>query len=147
MVKRYLVLLLLAMLALAGCDGGVPGPTAVPFQRHTGQDVLNALASAGLSVDQSQRDMTVGRDAPATFSDRYIFEIASVAPNGGQVLVFSDAASMQTWVDYLDRLRNNTDTRRDVIYTYVHNNVILQINTNLMPDEANQYKEALEGMP
>ena len=145
MLKRYLVLLLLAMLTLAGC-GGTPEPTVIPFARHTGQDVLNALGAAGLSVERSQRDMTVGRDAPATFSDRYIFEIASVAPNGGQILVFSDAASLQAWVDYIDHLRNDSSTRRDVIYTYVHNNIMMQLNTNLMPDEANRYKDALEGM-
>ena len=153
MKQRYLVLLVLAMLALGGCGGsggsifgGPAEPTALPFQRHTGQDVLNALGAAGLSVDRPTRDMVVGRDAPTTFSDRYTFEITSVAPNGGQVLVFDNPASMQEWVDFIERLRSDSNTRRDVIYTYVHNNVILQINTNLLPDEANRYKAALEGM-
>lgn len=146
MHKRYPVLLLMTMFLLAACGSAEPTPTPIPFARHTAQDVLGALAASGLSVERPMRDMIVGREAPTTFSDRYVFEIASVAPQGGQVLVFDNEAGLQAWEAYIERLRNNSATRRDVVYTYVHNNVLLQLNTNLLPDEANRYKAALEGI-
>ncbi|MFO7323167.1 MAG: hypothetical protein DIU68_015675 [Chloroflexota bacterium] len=142
--QRYLAGLVLAICVLAGCGPGQPAPTAVPFARYSAQQVLDHLVQAGLSVEKPQRDMLVGRDAPAGFSDRYIFEIEAIAPNGGQVLVFNDPARLAEWEAYIERLRARSTTRRDVIYTYVHHNVLLQLNANLMPDVAQAYRDALE---
>ena len=145
---RYLVLLVLAMSALAGCGGqqGPPPPTPVPFVRHNGQQVLDALANAGLSVQNAQRDRVVGRDAPVSFQDRYTFEIAEMAPRGGQVLVFDAPEDLAEWEQYIERLRGRSTTRRDVIYTYVHHNIMLQLTADLPPDRAQAYRDALLAM-
>ena len=68
MMKRYPVILVLATWLLAACSAfaGQPTPTPVPFFRHTAEEVLAALNSAGLSVQNPQRDIIVGRDAPLT---------------------------------------------------------------------------------
>jgi hypothetical protein len=143
---RYPVLLLLAML-LVGCDalgGGPPPPTVLPFARHTGQDVLNQLAGAGLSVQNPQRDINVGRGTPSSFKDRYTFEIDTVAPAGGQVLVFDTPEALAEWQAYIEHERSDSLTRRGWSYVYVHNNVILQVNADLTPDVARTYRDALE---
>ena len=143
--KRYLVLLVLTTLLLAGC-GTPPEPTVIPFVRHDAQSVLSALVDAGLSVERPTRDRVVGRDAPGTFSDRYVFEIASVAPLGGQVLIFDRAEGLAAWQAYIDTLRASSATRRDVANTFVHHNVLLQVNADLPLDEAAAYRRALESL-
>ncbi len=145
--QRYLVVLVLATTTLAGCGlGQPPPPTPLPFARHTALDVANAFAAAGLSVQNPVRDLVVGREAPSTFNDRYTFEIDAVAPDGGQILIFNDPARLGEWEAYVNRLRSTSSTRRDVVYTYLHHNVLLQLNANLLPDQAAAYRDALEGI-
>jgi hypothetical protein len=50
------------------------------------------------------------------------------------------------WQDYVAQLRADSTTRRDVVYVYVKNNVMLQVNANLTTEEANAFRDALEGM-
>jgi hypothetical protein len=133
------------MLLLASC-GGAPEPTAIPFARLDAQTVLAALVDAGLSVERPIRDRVVGRDAPGGFSDRYVFEIASVAPLGGQVLIFDNSAGLAEWQTYIDGLRASSATRRDVANTFVHHNVLLQLNADVPLDEVAAYRRALEAL-
>lgn len=150
MRQQYLSLVLLAMIALfgAGCDVlNPPQPTAIPFQQLSAEDVFNAFARAGLQLQNPQKETTVqGRGAPTGFADRYVFEIPRVAPAGGQVLVFSDAAQLQAWQEYIDRLRNDSATRRDVVYVYVNQNVMLQLSASLTNLEAAAYRDAFMGI-
>lgn len=151
-MKRYLVLLLLTITAITGgaCSSlglGQAEPTALPFNRYTAQDVINAIGGAGLVIENVRRDMLIGRDAPSTFSDRYIFEIPRIAPSGGQILVFDSPENLAVWENYIDRLRASAETRRDVVYVYVHANVMLQVNANLTPAEADSFRTALLTMP
>lgn len=150
MRQQYLSLVLLAMIALfgAGCDAlNPPQPTAIPFQQLSAEDVFNAFARAGLQLQNPQKEMIVqGRGAPTQFADRYVFEIPRVAPAGGQVLVFSDAAQLQAWQEYIDRLRNDSATRRDVVYVYVNQNVMLQLSASLTNLEASAYRDAFMGI-
>jgi hypothetical protein len=150
MVKRYLFLLLLTITALvAGCENlgiGQQQPTAVPFARYTAQDVINAFSTAGLQVQNVQRDMAVGRGAPNTFNERYVFEVPRIAPAGGQILVFLNQEDLAAWQGYISQLRADSATRRDVVYVYVKDNVMLQVNANLTTLEANAFRDALEGM-
>lgn len=142
-------LLLIGLLA-TGCSGGGllggPTPTVLPFNRLAAQPVLDAFNRAGLGVQNVRRDMLIGRDAPATFSDRYIFEIASIAPNGGQVLVFNTPADLAAWEDYITGLRADPTTRRAVIYVYTHANVLIQVNAALTNQQADAFRTALLGL-
>jgi hypothetical protein len=149
---RVLLGIALLMLLLAGCgeEGlaslGEQPPTAVPFNRLNAQDVLNAVAASGISIQNATRDMLVGRGAPARFLDRYVFEIVELAPAGGQVIIFETPADLQAWQEYIITLRNDASTRRDVIYVYTHANVLLQLNANLNPALADGARQALEAL-
>jgi hypothetical protein len=150
MAKRYLFLLLLTMTTLvAACESlgiGQQQPTAVPFARFTAQDVVAAFSTAGLEVQGVQRDMAVGRGAPNTFSERYVFEVPRIAPAGGQILVFQSQSDLDAWQQYFAQLRADSATRRDVVYVFVKENVILQVNANLTTQEASAFEDALAGM-
>lgn len=150
MRQRYLSLLLLAICALAasGCAILSPTtPTPIPFEKFQAQDVFNAFARASLEMQNPEKSMIVqGRGAPGEFSDRYVFEVPRIAPAGGQVIVFGDAGQMQAWQDYIEHLRNDSQTRRDVVFVYFRDNVMLQLNPMLTNQEAFAYRDAFMGM-
>lgn len=80
------------------------------------------------------------------FNDRYTFAIDRIAPDGGQVLFFTSDAQMQSWLSYISRLRADSETRRDVVYVYTNGNVLMQLNANLLPAEAQAFEAALAGI-
>ena len=143
MRQQYLALILLAILA-AGCAILNPSqPTPVPFDRLSAQDVFDAFARAGLEMQNPQQNLVIsGRGAPTALQDRYTFEIPSIAPAGGQIIVFASPDQLQAWQTYVSQLRSSSDTRRDVIYTYFNANVMLQLSANLTNDQADAYQKA-----
>ena len=151
MRQQYLPLVVLAILAVFGASGcGVlnpPQPTAVPFVRYGAEAVFNAFGRAGLQIQNPEKNMTVsGRGAPSGFSDRYLFEIPRIAPAGGQIIVFSTPDQLKAWQHYIETLRANAETRRDLVYTYVKENVLLQLSANLTNEEAQGYRDAFMGL-
>lgn len=144
MLKRYLVLIVIAIFAGA-CDSLNIQPTAtpVPFDKFNVQDVFTAFARAGLPIGGLEQNMLVSREGPTELRDRYVFEIPRIAPAGGQVIIFANPQQRANWEAYIETLRGSSDTRRDVIYTYFHENVMLQLNTGLTNAEANGYRDAL----
>ena len=151
MRQQYLPLVLLAIFAVFGASGcGILNPqqpTAVPFVRYGAEDVFNAFARAGLEVQNPEKSMTVsGRGAPTGFSDRYLFEIPRIAPAGGQIIVFGSVDQLQAWQHYIDTLSASAETHRDVIYTYVKYNVLVQLSANLTAAEAKGYSDAFNGL-
>jgi hypothetical protein len=150
MVKRYLVLLLLTMTAFAsGCASlgiGQATATPIPFERYSAQDVFDAFSTAGVEAQNLQRDMVVGRGAPAHFKDRYVFEVPRIAPAGGQIIVFDRPEDLTAWQAYVTQLRADAATRRDVVYVFVKDNILLQVNANLTTQEATAYENALMGL-
>jgi hypothetical protein len=142
--QRYLALVLLAMLGLVtACGQAAPPP---PFARYDAQSVIRALNDAGATIQNPIQDTTVGRDAPSTFSDRILFEVPRIAPEGGQILIFRTQGDLQAWVDYIDRLRGDQNTRRSVVYVYVKDNVMLQLSADLTNEEATLYRSAFEAL-
>jgi hypothetical protein len=139
-MKRYLAILFIAIGALVTACGGEPPPP--PFDQLTAQEVIDALNAAGATVQNPVADMLVGRNAPNNFSERIVFQIPSVAPEGGQIVIFRSPAELQAWQQYIDTLRADPDSRRSVIYVYVHQNALLQLNANLLPNEAERYSTA-----
>jgi hypothetical protein len=149
-LKQYLFLLLIAMTASA-CDalgiGAEPTPTPLPYARYTAQDVFTALARAGLIAGDLEQNTDVQREAPRALRDRWVFSIERIAPAGGQIVIFADPAQQRQWEAYIERLRASSTTRRDVVYTYFHINVMMQLNAGLTNQEANAWRDALLSLP
>jgi hypothetical protein len=150
MPKQYLLSILLATtVVLSGCGGALPfgsSPTAtpLPFALFTAQDVFDAFAD--LDVQNVEQAQTPGRDDPAEFRERYLFEIASIAPLGGQVITFNTPEQLGAWQAYIESLRNQSATRRSVVYVYFKNNVMVQLNSALTVQQAAEFREALDEM-
>jgi len=157
MSKRYLLSLLIATLlllplVLTGCGGlslfGPPTPTPLPFALFTAQDVFAAFTAAGLETTIAPEDeqIVAGRDDPADYDERVVFQIASIAPLGGQVITFENAEQLAAWQAYIESQRNNSATRRSVVYVYFRNNVMVQLNSSLTNAQAEAFRAALEDM-
>ena len=150
MRKHYLFVLILTILGMAAACESLPfagaSATEVPFARFTAQDVFNSFSQAGLQANSVTRDMLIGRDAPGGFRDRYVFEIPRIAPLGGQVLMFDTPEAMGEWIAYVESLRANPNTRRDVVYVYPFANILLQLNASLLPAEANDFRAAMQSL-
>ncbi len=142
-VRAGAILFLIAIITACGSlPGQTPTGTPRPFARFRGEEVVTSLSEAGLALENVRTDTAVGRGAPATFNTRLIFEIPRIAPGGGQVLTFRTLEDLQTWQDYVIGLRGNPETRRTVVYVYVNQNAMLQMNADLTNQEAQAYRDA-----
>lgn len=145
-VRRVLTMLFIGVLlmvaALSGCAsiGGAPTATPLPFDRFSAQQMFEAFQAAGLSVQNAQSNTAAGRGAPLTFNERYTFEIARIAPGGGQVVIFRTPEDLQAWLDYIATLRNDPQQRRNVVYVYTNSNALLQLNADLTNQEAEAFR-------
>ncbi len=143
-MQRYLAALFIAITALLTACGGQPA--VLPFDQLNAHEVVGALNAAGATVQSPVNDMIVGRDAPNTFTERVVFQIPSIAPEGGQIVIFRTPADLQAWEQYINTLRADPDNRRSVIYVYVHQNALLQLNAGLLPNEAAVYSDAFSSI-
>jgi hypothetical protein len=144
MLKPYRAIILLAIISLLTACGGESDTGG--FTQYTAEQVLQAFDAAELDVQNARRSLEVAPNMPSTFNNRYVFEISTIAPGGGAIMTFNNAANMQAWTDYIESQRANSATRRDYINVYTHGNVLLQISADLLSTQANAYRDALEGL-
>jgi len=134
-----LVLVAFVLVALVAC-GGV-SPTATPtFPQYTADQVVAKLQPLGISnVKPGTR--TADTVAPNTYTENQEFAIATIAPKGGQIMIFSsaaDVAGMQVWFARFPDLAP---------YVYVKGNALLQLNSTLPKAEAEKFRAALDSLP
>ncbi|MBE2272042.1 MAG: hypothetical protein IAE80_27655 [Anaerolinea sp.] len=161
MLKRYLLsvtkatAVLLTLILAAGCsstEGGalpfVSAPTAtpLPFALFSAQDVFDVFSRAELGVQNIAEQNLPAREDPSSFGERFVFEIQAIAPLGGQIVVFDTPDQLAAWQAYIERLRNSSATRRNVVYVYFRNNLMLQLNNTLTTAQATAFRLAFEEM-
>ncbi len=146
MRQPYRVFSLLAIVFLLAACGEQP-QQIVSFDKYDAQSVLDGLKNAGLNIVNERRDMQVPPGVPATFNERYLFEIERIAPAGGQLLTFNSADNMQAWQRYVEGQRASSSTRRDFVYVYNRDNALLVLSPALTTDEAAAYRTAFERLP
>jgi hypothetical protein len=133
------VVVLLCLVALVACGGAGPTPTPT-FPKYTADQVIAQIGPVGVSdVKTSQR--AADDQSPNTATDRRTFTIASIAPKGGQLLLFdsaADVAGMQAWYARFPDLAP---------YVYVKGNALLQLNSGVPKVEAEKFREALNTLP
>ena len=120
---------------LCSCIGGSPAVT--PAQ------VAEKFTAAGAS---NVHDETLPADAPVpkSYTAHQAFEIASVAPKGGQYFVCDTKKNCDAIFAYYDALKALAGP-----YTYQSpsGTVVAQLNSGLTPDEAAKFEQAVKSLP
>ena len=62
------------------------------------------------------------------------------------MIVFASPDQAQAWQSYIESLRNKSDSRRDVVYVYFKDNLMLQLSAALTNQEASAYRDAFNGL-
>ena len=124
---------LVITLALSACGGSGP-PTA--------QQVSEKLTAAGASKFYDE-DVSKG-PVPQSFTAHQAFEVASVAPKGGQYFVCDTKKNCDAIFAYFDALKALAGP-----YTYQSpsGTVVVQLNSGLKPDEAAKFEAAIKSLP
>jgi hypothetical protein len=160
---RWLLGALVATCWLVAC-GGAPTPTATPtptptprptippfptatpttvaaaFKRYTPDQVIAALMPLGIT-DVKTGARSPQDQSPNTATARREFAIPSIAPKGGQVLLFDTALDVLGMQSYFARFPDLAP------YVYVKGNALLQLDSGLPKAEAEKYRAALESLP
>jgi hypothetical protein len=130
---------LIVLGALVACGGPSATPTPA-FARYTVEQVVAVLAPLGAS-DFRETPRSPQAQSPNTAIAQRDFTIPSIAPKGGQLLLFdsaADVAGMQAWYARFPDLAP---------YVYVRGNALIQFNSTLPKAEAERYRAALESLP
>ena len=133
MHRSVFVILLLASF-LTGC-GGAPSSTT--------QQVAAALQAAGAT---NLHDEAIGADVPVpkSFTAHQAFEIASVAPSGGQFFMCDTKQNCDAIFAYYDALKALAGP---YLYRNQSGTVVVQMNSGLTPDQAGAFQKAIEALP
>ncbi len=110
------------------------------FNTYSANEVVAAIENAELPIQDVEENEIGGTAAPATEIESKSFVIPSVAPNGGQILIFADEQGLNSKKAWFD---NYPDLAP---YVYVKGNAMIQLNSGLPATEAAKYKTALERM-
>jgi len=133
------VVALVCLVALTACGGAGPTPTSA-FPKYTAEQVIAKIQPLGVTgVKPGTR--TADTLSPNTYTDNQEFTITSIAPKGGQVMIFesaTDVAGMQAWFARFPDLAP---------YVYVKGNALVQLNSGLPKVEAEKFREALNTLP
>jgi predicted small lipoprotein YifL len=133
------VVALVCLVALTACGGAGPTPTPT-FPKYTAEQVMAKIQPLGVS-NVAQGARVSGDQSPNTAIDSRTFTIATIAPKGGQLLLFdtpADRAGMEAWYARFPDLAP---------YVYVKGNALLQLNSGLSKAEAEKFREALNTLP
>jgi len=121
-------------LVLAAC-GGNPVVTAA--------QVADSLTAAG-AVNVHEEAFGPEVQAPKSFMSRQVFEIASVAPAGGQVFLCDTKKNCDAIYAYYDALKALAGP---YLYQSPSGTVVVQLNSDLKPDEATKFEEVVKSLP
>jgi hypothetical protein len=114
-------------------------------QRNSGVElsaaqVVAAFEAAELPVERLRRDpLETGGPSgpPQTEREAWSFEIPSIAPSGGRILVFGDNERLRQKVAWFRRAGAEGKIT-------VHENIVLWLNEELDPPVAARYRQALQ---
>lgn len=133
MLARMIACCLLAA-TLAAC-GGAPAVTAA--------QVAEKFTAAG-ATNIHDDAINASAPVPRSFTAHQAFEIASVAPKGGQYFICDTKKNCDAIYAYYDALKALAGP-----YTYQSpsGTVVAQLNSGLTPDEAAKFEAAIKSLP
>jgi hypothetical protein len=134
MIRSITITITIALLVLAAC-GGAPAVSAA--------QVAEKLTTAG-ATNIHDEVIDASAPVPKSYIAHQAFEIASVAPKGGQFFVCDTKKNCDAIFAYFDALKALAGP-----YTYQSpsGTVVAQLNSGLTPDEAAKFEAAIKGLP
>lgn len=115
------------------------GSTSAP----TADQVEAALGQAGATAFKDNV-LQEGAPVPRSFQVNRAFEIASVAPKGGQYFICDSKRNCDAIFAYFDALKALAGP---YLYQSPSGLVVAQLNSGLTPAEAAKYEQAIKGLP
>lgn len=131
---QRLILLVILSSCLVAC-GGAPAVTT--------QQVSAALTTAGAS-NVHDDPIAASSPVPKSYIAHQTFEIASVAPKGGQYFICDTKKNCDAIYAYYDALKALAGP---YLYQSPGGTVVAQLNSGLKPDEAAAFEAAIKGLP
>ena len=141
-------------LALAACARPTTYSQPEPgFLRYDTEDVLRAFDAAGLAaVNLAPRPIATATPVPKPFpqpkvkepmieTEAFEFSIPALGSRGGSIFVFDSSERLRAKQIYFARYPDLFP------YTYAHVNVLIVLDASLSPEQADQYRQALESLP
>ena len=127
----------LVLFLLAACEGSAT-PTAVTTQR-----VAQVLQTAGAT---NVHDQALPRDTPMPrgFTGHKAFEIASIAPKGGQFFICQTKPDCDAVFAYFDALKGQVGP---YLYQSPNGTAVVLLDSGLAPGEAAKYEAAVKRIP
>lgn len=141
MKKLIIVALFLAISLLVACSSDAGGSNAL-----TADDALKAFEDAGLEVVNA-RAMT--KDdygmAPMKAKEGKMFTVPSVCDDCNvRVMSFEKDSELKETKDFYDDL--GKESAMLFSWTIGHKNILIQLNGDMVEEDYEKYKEALEGL-
>jgi len=132
-----------ALLTFLVACGGAQMTATPAFPKYAIADVLNTFKANGLSVENVRpgTPWKQGDPWPNVALDRQVFDIASIAPQGGIIQTFAEQKDVDAMTAYYARFPDLAP------YVYVRGNIVVQLNNGLAKVEAEKYRAALAAMP
>lgn len=130
---RY-TLLVCILLTLASCGGSAPFTSAQVAERLT--------AAGAINVHEEAFDSGVA--APRSYTSHQVFELASIAPTGGQVFMCDTKRNCDAIYAYYDAIKALAGP---YLYQSPGGTVVVQLNSGLAPTEATKFENVVKGMP
>lgn len=147
---RYITMVLLAVLALAGCGGKTPvaqtGPEPTPVVKTAG-DIANAMALGKVTVWTAETDPNrlLGRPggytSAATIVDKRITCTETATSCGATIEVYPTADEALTRSQYIQSLLGGA---LGTEYHYFTGTALLRVTGELTPDQAKVYAAKFE---
>ena len=123
--------------------------------------IINAFKEAGLPIgrvvihdSKSDPNNLLGRPdgykASAHFEDTTVKQIAPLTeedvdlPTGGSIEVWPDSDGARKRLDYMEKIDETMNLPQLKQYRYLHNNVLLRLEYEILPESAAQYEQILK---
>jgi len=133
---RITITTLVALTLLLAACGGAPA-------QATAEQITAALTAAGATNVRAEA-MPADSPVPNSASAHYVFEVASVAPKGGQVFVCATKQNCDAIHAYFDALKALAGP---YLYRSPSGQVVAQLNSGLDATAAAAFEKALQGLP
>lgn len=136
-MKRILLIVMFSSILLAGCVG---------YEKYSSTDVVKMFEDATLEVGD-YRSMTVDDYGPAPLQAKEgtRFFIPSLCSDcGGRIMSFKDQDGLDATKHYYDELGKGS--AMFFSWTFVKDNILVQINGDLSEEQARKYEKALTEM-